>query len=491
MSPPVPKNTPVELTLVEAAGDAPAGGSIQLLPERCLRLLPGRREVYAARLPEEDCAVVAKRFLVHRRQMRDWQREWRGLKRLAELGLPAPAPRFVGSDPASGAVWVVMRYIGQAEPLDVVFEQADEETTEQLADTLARLVDAMHGAGAWQQDQHIGNLLWDGHQIHLLDAGTMRFRKGGRSLGPRRRLADLAGICSTLPPCAEKAFRSALKTRYHPDKSAGGKRLFDQLEAAVSKVQIKRGKRYFKKTRRDCTQFLRVNRPDCRGFQVRDAQAELCERFFSEPEALMNKGICLKAGNTCTIQRFTHSDKEYVLKRYNKKTGLKNLRRRFVPSRALKSWSNAWVLRLSFVPTPRPLAVRESPTVPGGGLCYFLMEHVDGELLPEFAERTPPENESFAIVAQGFAETWRRLGRLRAIHGDFKATNWVVAPNHELYLLDLDAMRFGVRSFVFRRGRAKDWRRFVRNWPNNPKALEVFKKALRASRSKEGPSVPS
>jgi len=193
----------------------------------------------------------------------------------------------------------------------------------------------------------------------------------------------------------------------------------------------------------------------------------------------MAEGERVKSGNTCTVQRVLRGGRSYILKRYNQQPFIDRVRKLFSDSRALKSWSSAWVLEMAFIPTARAIAVYEDTRECLPGLRYLLMEQIDGQLLPEYIEACGTDASRIEAVADGFVQLWESLGRLRAAHGDLKATNLIVGADGRLYLFDLDAFRFGLKSAAFERGRQKDLRRFMKNWSNRPELLSVFESKLR------------
>jgi tRNA A-37 threonylcarbamoyl transferase component Bud32 len=465
----------IALRVIEAAdGFAPA--ELTLSVSTALRILPGRREVYRGAL-SDGIAVVAKRFLEHPKQLRDSQREWDGLVKLDELDLPAPAPLCVAEEMGGSAVWVMMRCIEGARSVQAAFAVGDAEERLELAQQLVRLVDATHRAGARQTDQHIDNWAWDGARLYLLDAGSFEFAK--HTLSEQLRLKDLAAISVTLAPDAERAFRGAIRSDYLVDDAAQRGRLLHQLEGAIVALQAERTRRYFKKTRRNCTEFVATETNTYRAWHQRSADVAVVELLLADPEVLMHQGERVKSGNTCTVQRITHGGQSYILKRYNKKPRIDRLRKLFADSRALTSWSSAWVLEMAFIPTARAVAVYEDTSERLPGLRYLLMEAIDGPLLPDYLEACRADQVRVEGVATEFAQIWESLGRLRAAHGDLKATNLIVGEDGRLYLFDLDAFRFGLGARAFERGRAKDLRRFMKNWDGRPELLELFETKMR------------
>ncbi|MDG1668057.1 MAG: lipopolysaccharide kinase InaA family protein [Opitutae bacterium] len=465
----------ITLRLVEASVGFSAT-ELNLAVSELLRILPERREVYRGVL-NGSALVVAKRFLQHPKQGRDWRREWEGLLRLNELGLPAPAPLCVAAEGNGSAVWVIMDCIDGARSLQDAFADGEDETCLEMAQELAKLVDATHRAGARQTDQHIDNWAWDGARLHLLDAASFEYTK--HALSERLRLQDLAAICVTLAPPAERLFRAAISNEYLVDDEVLRGRLLYQLDGAIVALQAERTRRYFKKSRRTCSEFVEMKANTHRMLHLRKADPEIVQALVADPEALMAEGERVKSGNTCTVQRVMRGERSYILKRYNQQPLIDRVRKLFTDSRALKSWSSAWVLEMAFIPTARALAVYEDTRQCLPGLRYLLMEQIDGQLLPKYIEACGTDASRIETVADGFVQLWESLGRLRAAHGDLKATNLIVGTDGRLYLFDLDAFRFGLKSAAFERGRQKDLRRFMKNWSNRPELLSVFEAKLR------------
>jgi tRNA A-37 threonylcarbamoyl transferase component Bud32 len=331
--------------------------------------------------------------------------------------------------------------------------------------TLAGLVDKLHGAGARQMDQHVDNWAVVGESLYLVDAGTYRFVEG--SLSVSDRCSDIAAICVALPPFAEALFRSSLKL----DPAAS------VIESAILDVQQTRACRYYKKSQRSCTEFIEYREDGRKGMSLRNADSALVEDFFRDPESIMELGERLKSGNTCTVQALEYGEKFYVLKRYNRRAFLTRLRRSFFPSRARKSWSNACVLNLAFIPTAKPVAFLEIGNF-SRNMGYLLMGRIDGELLSEYVARFRGEDLLMKSLVMEVGRIWDSLARLRAVHGDLKATNWIVSSAGEVHLFDLDSLSIGLSNRAYLAGRRSDMQRFLKNWVSDPQLEEAFRKRM-------------
>lgn len=463
----MPKREVAEFTLqiCESAVRVPASGANATLQlDTPLRILPGRREVHEGIWLETGEHIVSKCYLPHPKMQRDWKREWQGLLQLRKLELPAPVPLFTAKDLNSGALWVAMRYIEGAEPIKSILPQLGSGRGA-LMGQLAQVLAQMQEAGARQTDQHIGNWVFDGSQVYLLDAGTVRFR--GKALSAAERINDLATLSATLDMASQDAFCDA----------TCHKSFADRLPNLVIRKQRKRLKKHYKKTRRDCTEYKRQDGPEHKGVSSNKANQNLVKAFFDSPETFMEQGTRLKSGNTCTVQEFEYEERSYVLKRYNLKPLPTRLRRCMKESRAMKSWSNAWCLLTAHIPTARPVAVYEEQRGALPGRSYLLMEAVEGQLLTERMALIEDPAEVIRIV-DSVAGVWRALANIRAVHKDMKASNWIIDNESEAVIFDLDALELGLPTPLFLRGHKKDFRRFMKNWSGNTMLEQQFRKKL-------------
>lgn len=436
-----------------------------------LRILPGRREVCFAKLSDPSMNVVVKRYFPHAKQARDWEREWEGLEGLQKRNLPSPRPVAVCQD-QEGNVFVIMQCIDGADTLGRFLEAADAANLLVVLAKLAQLAQRVHDTGARQTDQHVDNWAVANDQVYLLDAGTYEFTPA--PLPRQSRLTDLAAICVTLPPVAEEPFRCFLRENYQAERGQPWNESLDaELNSSASTMQQARARRYFKKTQRMCTEFEPRKNTAWSGMVARSANANLLECFVDNPDALMAEGVRLKSGNTCTVQSFEFAGKRYVLKRYNQRPWFTQLRRSIFPSRASKSWSNGWVLDLAFILSAKPIAFVDECSFPRQR-GYLLMEQIDADLLPDYVARHRKDAARVGRLIAEVGRIWTLLERIRATHGDLKATNWMVSAEGTVYLFDLDSFRFGLSDAAFRKGQKKDRERFLKNWELDPELVQAF-----------------
>ena len=191
--------------------------------------------------------------------------------------------------------------------------------------------------------------------------------------------------------------------------------------------------------------------------------ASLRSALWSDPSGLIASGEMLKDGDRCTVVAVTDESWRGVLKRYNLKDPLHTTVHAVMRSRARWSWRNGWRLIESGVPTPRPVAMVEDRVGPLRLKSYLLTEFVEGRPLRDVMSEAGATEAVEPLVGQ-FLRIWEQLGGLRASHGDMKDTNFIVDPTGQLWLVDLDGMRFHAPGPLFDRARRRDFAIFMRNW---------------------------
>jgi len=206
----------------------------------------------------------------------------------------------------------------------------------------------------------------------------------------------------------------------------------------------------------------------------RALEPELVDRLWNDADAVVDAGEVIKLGDRCTVVTIEHQNERYVLKRFNRRDPVHSVLHWPLRSRARWCWINARRLLAAGLNTPRPLACVEARFGPLRDRSFALSAFVEGETLIDVVCNDPPDDRLNRLAEQ-FAHMWRELDRLRLGHRDMKATNFIVDKEDRLWMVDLDAMRRYPPGFLFARRRAKDLRRFMKNWRDQPEAAQVFR----------------
>lgn len=432
--------------------------TVSLALEERLRFLPGRRSVWKA--VGATTTVLLKAYDVHPKQIRDAEREWTMATKLAQAGLKVAKPLFKARHP-DGRLGVVFAFLPNGETLH---HHAEADTLRKLF----QLVAAQHDAGFYQTDNHLGNYLTTHEDIIMLDSGS--YQSASEPLGKDKRIQNLAILCATIPLRSRTLIDQSLSGYFEASPSVSDSPSFrDSLATATRKAANTRLRRYLKKTRRTCTQFVHEEIGGRRWLACRDLSSTLAKELRENPNKFFDGQPLLKDGNTCTVVKLNHGEDSFILKRYNAKRLSYRLSHTFSQPRALNSWSNGHALISFGVATPRPMAcycIYEGPLLKE---AYLLMEEMVGVSL-----RHIPHPERFA---NAYASLCEELQLLQATHGDMKASNFITSENNSLTLIDLDSFRFHRTKVGYERQAARDRARFFRNWRNSPEVLATFRDA--------------
>jgi len=437
------------------------------LTVQCLvryRYLSGRRAVWQARCKGRD--VLLKLYDVHAKQERDVRNEWQNALSLFKMDVNLPEPLFLGKLD-DGRLAVAFDYIDGGQTLDAFLERAEIGWQAEVFNQLVVMHARQHAMGAFQKDDHLGNYLWADGKLWMLDTGSCKI--GDSPLGQGDRVHNMSMLAANIPLPIRSSYDAAYVNHY--DVALPG------IESAIEESIHQRIKKYYKKTRRSCTEFERLQNKNGYCLARRDVDPELKEKVLADPDQFFLAGDdMLKNGRTCSVVEIEHQGKCYILKRYNQKSLLYRLFHMVLTPRPLLSWSNGQVLRLFGVPTPRNLLCyifKKGMLFEKG---YLLMEKAEGDC-PCKMDRADVEDPKNDIPGQ-FASRCHELTSLKATHGDMKATNFIFDRLGLLQLIDLDSLVFHRSKRRHAGEMQKDLARFMRNWEGSPELIKLFEAGL-------------
>ncbi|QGJ68348.1 Hypothetical protein PBC10988_0060 [Planctomycetales bacterium 10988] len=203
------------------------------------------------------------------------------------------------------------------------------------------------------------------------------------------------------------------------------------------------------------------------------ADSAWLERFWNEPDRLVEENVALKRGNRCTVSLLEENCKQFVIKRYNLRSPRHTALHCWQTSRARMAWIQGYRLMAAGVPAPQPLAILEERRGPLRFRSYLIYEYLPGELLWHQIRDFPLSKEETDRLVQAFGILWRKLEAARCYHGDLKGIN-VVVGKKELSVIDLDATKFFRSERAFRRSQRRDAARFLQNWKDLPQLQRQF-----------------
>lgn len=468
-----------------------AGGeTIELRCLRSLRLLPHKRLVCLAQMPD-GTRVVAKVFLHKSRATRHLQREKRGLAALQQAGIAVPQLLGQGYALPGKEPVLLTSYLAAGVPFTRSWQEAEDEAQRQaLIEKVAEVMARLHSYGLCHNDAHPNNFLLVARALYAVDGGAVTFKQQGRPLGRGQSLTNLGATLAQVPAGYDGLLPHIAAVYASHRGWAENKALAARLAQQVRKQRRQLQKQHVKKIYRDTTAYSRTQ--TWRRLQLcrRDWWDEALQQLLADPDASMATGQLLKKGNTSTVALVDVAGRMLVIKRYNIKSFSHLLSRCWRPSRAWHCWRNAHLLRFHDIPTPQPIAFVEQRRGPWRLQAYYITEYRPGITADQWFRQCHHDNGDIEPMVAAFVALFARLTATSITHGDMKATNFIVEGKN-LVVTDLDAMRWWpcwLKS-GFRRRVVKDRQRLLQNWVDMPIVRQLFDQQLDLLSAKQGVAV--
>jgi tRNA A-37 threonylcarbamoyl transferase component Bud32 len=208
--------------------------------------------------------------------------------------------------------------------------------------------------------------------------------------------------------------------------------------------------------------------------------------LIESPDTLMLKAQVLKDGDSTTVVSLSLAGREWVIKRYNLKGFWYGASRLLRPSRAWHCWSAAFRLQAAGIDTPQPLLMLEKRWGPFRREAYYVCEQVCGTDAKKWLEHEPEPSAQWGVVMKLFEKLFVKLRENRIVHGDMKATNFLICQQPgggvALQVVDLDACRPEFDRARFHKYFSRDLRRFYANWRHHDAAGKVSQVITKMSR---------
>lgn len=436
-----------------------------------VRVVPGRREVYRGEWQGQG--VFAKIFL-GKDALKYAKRDADGIAILQQEHIATPKLLHAGTGTMQGGELVqviVLEEIKNSKNIEELWPMLKVKARLELAKKLVKVIALHHDADIIHTDLHLKNFLVTDDFVYTLDGDGIRQYAG---LTYKRALHNLAEMVSKFDVLEQAEWLPQLLEAYLANIGWQQPMTVAQVVPLANQYRLKALSNYAdKKVFRNCTD-VSVSQ-SASGFQAWSNAFDLPKGL--DLDALLESGSRLKNGNTCTVGLAEIAGKRVVIKRYNIKDLVHAFSRAFRPSRAAVSWANAHRLKLLGIPTAAPIALLETRKFGFlRGKAYFLTEFINVPDVMEYFAQTQ-DKKARADAVKNICTLFYRLYLLQISHGDMKATN-IKMQGTQPALIDLDAMRQHRRTCL--KAHARDLRRFMQNWKNQPALYNAFVKTFRA-----------
>jgi len=442
-----------------------------------LRDLPGKRQVYLGQWADRQ--IVAKVFAPHKRVVRHWQREKRGIKIMGQRGILTPEILYAGSLDCGAGLVIILPFVTHAATvLEKWTAAGNNQERVELLSLLMRILADHHQAGLIQRDLHLGNFLVKKEEIYTLDGSDITVYR--KSVGFQKSLNNLGLLFAQFFPEYDRLAENCLHLYCQSRNFADDKNLLQKLKIRIAVQRKRRKKKKLQKIFRECSAIVARQVDKRRILCGRNYFTEPMADFLADPDRYLNRENVelLKDGNSSTVVRLKIWNADLVVKRYNIKDFSHRMKRSVARTRASRSWENAHLLGFYGIGTAKPVAMVECGWGSVFRTSYFISEYVEGiSCLDLFKDYHYPEVEKEMAAGQ-VVDLLVQLQELHISHGDLKASNIVFADQGPV-LIDLDSMREYDAPGSFQQAGSRDLQRFLRNWENNQELHSFFVSQLK------------
>lgn len=434
------------------------------------RVLPKKRVVALARW--KGSVVVAKLFFARGRWEQHLLREAQGIAALGAAGIETAEILGRGTLVDGRCGVLLLRYIDGGVSLGQRWQEAPTQGRVELLQSAVTMIAECHERGILQNDIHLDNFLLQGASVYLLDAGDLeRYPHSADGVDGVSSLRNLALFLAQFP-VSNDVLAPRLYEYYRQLRP--GADLSDDIAVFAALLRKNRARRLnvvIKKLYRGTS--ANAYRRDWGHYTVyqRSLESAQLQAFLQAPEDFIARGKIIKAGRSATVALVEIDGRQYVLKRYNIKGLWHRIRRLLRPSRAWLCWRNAHMLEMLGVATAKPLLMMEWRFGPMRREAFFLCEYLPGVDALQFMNDEPSNSPAWERTLSQFKALFAILRDYNIVHGDMKATNFLVTEKG-LAVLDLDGMHQELDAGRFASAREKDLQRFAKNWEDDPARVQ-------------------
>ncbi len=447
-------------------------GEHSLIDIQIVRSIPSKRCVFRAIW--QGAPVFVKMF--YGKRANDYaMRDLAGIRALQKANITTPTIHYHGEVKQLHAYAVIYEAIIEADNAETKWMHSNETEKLSLAVRLVKTLATHHNAQLMQTDMYLKNFLVTNDVIYTIDGDGI---KAFRSLSTNKALQNLSHLLSKFDVLFLDQHLSTLLKEY--SEVSVWEKLPDivDIKKQIAYARKKALAAYANKVFRQCSD-VNVTKTSQLYTAVRSQYASASLPLtVKQVDDYVSTETILKDGNTCTVALATLNNLQLVIKRYNIKHFWHGLSRALRQTRASISWANAHRLELLGINTASPVALIEERKFGLRMRAYFLTTYLDAPDAAAFFKQMSDKTLR-AKAVKALVQLFYSLYLLEISHGDMKATNIKMLTNGEPFLIDLDSMKQHKSAGKAAKMHARDIKRFMQNWKEDPSLYNAFVKVFK------------
>lgn len=431
--------------------------------QKILRHLPKKR-LTALAIIDQKPFVLKLFYAKYKRHYWHARQEYQGYKKISQSGLAIPLLLEANISYLEHYSFIRYEYLDNAKSLYLIWQEETDLKKKALLDLAVILIAKLHQQGLYHIDLHFENFLFFDHTIYIIDHAAIR----GTVLKPlsiQQSLKNLGLLLAQIPPhesvLLTEAGKTYLKARHWLDVD---------MKPYLSKQRWDRETYCLAKTLRHCSDYYQKTTCYWHTMMVRDALGLLSPSQFLKIITFkyFPREAYLKKGNSAALIKIPFGPQFAVLKRYHIKSYWHALKRSCRASRAENAWRFGHFLQLLDIPTPKPIAYAEKRYGVFRNLAFLLYVFHEGQSLDAFIRVHADIEHEWQPIMDQVIILLQRLSQAKLIHGDLKASNFLVTRSGVM-LLDLDSMQRIQSDDQWHISWQKERRRFLANFIEHDK----------------------
>lgn len=434
----------------------------EIFCERILRVVPKKRLVIKGLW--QDKKVIVKVFFAQEAKLH-LQKEINGYGALQKNEFAIPELLYAGETDIKDVYVAIFTELYPVALVSNMLAEGREEEADFWLLEMQRIITRLHNADLMQADLHLDNFLIVSDEIYLID-----FSKIKKIEITNQKLSNIALFYAQLPIYKHSMILTMFADYCADCNMQTNADLEKKLIKKVHMLRYLRGQKLMRKTLRNSTKFLLEKTKRYHFVCLRKRATPELLNLLRDPEKFSNEHEVkwIKKGNTCSLFTVNIDNKLLVVKRYNVKGLMHQLRNSLQESRAVRSWQYANLLQLFAIPAAKPVAFIEQYKLGLRTYSYFIADYISNVTLTDSLLKSVDDE-----IIKNTKKLIRNLGVLKIAHGDMKSNNFLV-DDKQVAIVDFDSMSWPAITKMWLEARRKDILRFRKNWLNQPGLMKLF-----------------